>query len=478
MTGVFSPGRAAEKPTAISSETLIDGRPLGRYQCLVIALCLATLVLDGLDAQLLSFAAPVILKEWSINAAAFSPAMAASVVGMTIGSAIGGKAGDRFGRRPVLIASVFGFGIATGFTALANNVVALGGLRFLCGLGFGAAIPCAMGLASEWSPQRLRYQTLGLLSIGTPLGGMAGAIFASWLIETVGWRFCFLLCSALTLILGAALLRTLAESPAFLQQRGRIEDARNLLARAFGSAAAASVIPVSESARASPDGSARSSIFSALERRTTIALCLGFFSSLFACYALTSWLPVAMTTAGIPLSGALQGSLAYTFWSIAGALGGGFLMARIGSRPTAFSGLAIAIGTLAALAALLNADHAKDGASLPFVLLLLSVAGISTGCVQALLYALASSAYPTACRATGIGAAATAGRLGGVAAILSGGGLLSLEHSQLLAFFGALAVALMVTGIALLLFNRHSFGLARSKADPAPASAFDSARGA
>jgi AAHS family 4-hydroxybenzoate transporter-like MFS transporter len=136
-------------------ENAIDRRAVGAFQTTLFILCLLTLVIDGLDLQLLSFAAPPILAEWGISEAAFGPAMAAALVGMAIGNGAGGWPADRYGRRPVLIASVLIFGLGTFATAISPDLPVLIALRTLCGLGFGAAVPGVVLLVVEWLPRRL-----------------------------------------------------------------------------------------------------------------------------------------------------------------------------------------------------------------------------------------------------------------------------------------------------------------------------------
>ena len=85
---------------------MIDHHRLTTMQISVVALVLLTLVIDGLDVQVLSLVTPVIIDEWGTSRAAFGPALAAALAGMAVGSAAGGWLGDRIGRRKTLLASV------------------------------------------------------------------------------------------------------------------------------------------------------------------------------------------------------------------------------------------------------------------------------------------------------------------------------------------------------------------------------------
>jgi AAHS family 4-hydroxybenzoate transporter-like MFS transporter len=72
----------------------------------VISLIASALVLEGLDIQIMSFAAPAIARDWQVSAPAMGPVIGAALIGTLVGGAFGGYVGDRLGRRPTLIASV------------------------------------------------------------------------------------------------------------------------------------------------------------------------------------------------------------------------------------------------------------------------------------------------------------------------------------------------------------------------------------
>ena len=73
--------------------------------------------------------------------------------------------------------------------------------------------------------------------------------------------------------------------------------------------------------------------------------------------------------------------------------------------------------------------------------------------VQVTMYALAAHVYPSAVRATGVGAASSVGRLG---AILSGyAGAWAIDYRGSASYFSLIAVAMAATFISLALVGRH-----------------------
>ena len=81
---------------------VIDEGRWTTYQKLLILGTALTIILDGVDNQLLGNAVPSLMKEWSLPRGAFSTVLALSPFGMMIGGAIGGMLGDRIGRRTAL----------------------------------------------------------------------------------------------------------------------------------------------------------------------------------------------------------------------------------------------------------------------------------------------------------------------------------------------------------------------------------------
>ena len=79
-----------------------------RIRALSMLVCVCTfsvMILDGFDIQMIGFAAPALVAEFGIDRATLGPALAAAVVGMTVGAVVVGPIGDRLGRKPALLLS-------------------------------------------------------------------------------------------------------------------------------------------------------------------------------------------------------------------------------------------------------------------------------------------------------------------------------------------------------------------------------------
>src|SRR4029453_4068581 len=157
--------------------SLLDDAPWSAYQKLLVAGTAMTIILDGLDNQLLGAALPALMREWNLPRPAFVPVQTAGLVGMMIGGAIGGGLGGRLGRRIALLGSVITFGLLTMLVSVAGGVGVLTLLRFFAGLGLGGAMPNAAALSSEYVPRRHRPFAVTLTIVCIPLGGsLAGFV--------------------------------------------------------------------------------------------------------------------------------------------------------------------------------------------------------------------------------------------------------------------------------------------------------------
>jgi len=126
----------------------LDEAQWSRYQKLLVAATAMTIILDGLDNQLLGAALPALMREWRLPRPAFVPVQTAGMIGMMLGGAIGGVVGDRLGRRVALIGSVVAFGLLTLLVSMSDGVAVLTVLRFFAGCGLGGAMPNAAALSS------------------------------------------------------------------------------------------------------------------------------------------------------------------------------------------------------------------------------------------------------------------------------------------------------------------------------------------
>src|SRR2546423_14899911 len=83
----------------------LDDADWSRYQKLLVFATAMTIILDGLDNQLLGAALPALMREWRLPRPAFVPVQTAGMIGRMLRGASGGGVGERLGRRGAVIRS-------------------------------------------------------------------------------------------------------------------------------------------------------------------------------------------------------------------------------------------------------------------------------------------------------------------------------------------------------------------------------------
>ena len=430
---------------------LLDEGPWSTYQKLLLLATALTIILDGLDNQLLPNALPALIREWNQPRAAFTNVLAIGPFGMMIGGLFGGLIGDRFGRRPALLGSVLAFGVLTTIITFVDSIAALSVLRFLAGVGLGGAMPNAATLAAEYAPRPQRPFAVTATIVAIPLGGALAGEIAARVIPTQGWRVLFLIGGLVPIVVASILWKVLPESPKFLAARpARWPELTSLLRRSGNDVPAGATYSADSLEALSESRPSLASLFRADLARDTTALCASFFFGLMVNYVVILLLPALLTSASVGFGQATASrALAMSnYGGVAGALLGALAVQRVGSR-LAMLAMAIAAVICGGFLAVwpLDPEHPLG------VLSLILLAGACINGVQTTMYALAAHIYPTTIRSTGVGAAVAVGRIGNVVAAYVGS--LAIDLGGPSGYFALWSALMLLVTAALAAVRRH-----------------------
>ncbi|WP_065895795.1 3-(3-hydroxy-phenyl)propionate transporter MhpT, partial [Pseudomonas sp. 24 E 13] len=342
-----------------------------RRSTLTIALCFIVALIEGFDLQAAGTAAAGLRQTFALDPKMLGWVFSVGIIGLLPGAFFGGWVADRIGRKKILVSAVLLFGLFSLSTAFVESYSSLLLVRFLTGLGLGAALPNLIALCAEAVSERNRGTAISVMYCGVPLGGALAAVVAMFSSEH--WQTTFIIGGLAPLLAVPLMILLLPESSAFRQQRDTPHGARPSTGQA---------------------------LFGEGRARTTLALWLSYFFTLTVMYMLLNWLPSLLLEQGFskPQAGMVQ-----MLFNIGGALGsllGGVLLDRCNAVNVVLS---VYAGLLAALA----------GVGLSVGIVPMAIAGFAAGlfvmAAQLVLYASAPPSYPTSVRATGVGAAVAVG---------------------------------------------------------------------
>ncbi len=214
-----------------------DGVPLNIEHWKLVMVLVVALIVDVMKPATLGFVMPGMSAEYSISKPDASMLAFVALVGTVVGSVLWGRLADVFGRRAGILLSALmfiGTAICGAMPTFEWNLV----MCFLMGASAGGMLPIAFTLMAETVPAAHRgWLLVALGGVGTSLGYLAAAGFAAWLEPLFSWRVLWLL-NLPTGILILFLNRYIPESPRFLSNTGLESQARAVLRKFSGSAAA------------------------------------------------------------------------------------------------------------------------------------------------------------------------------------------------------------------------------------------------
>ncbi|RKP56051.1 MFS transporter [Pararobbsia silviterrae] len=436
-----TPASASGAGSPVNVQALINDSRFGPFQWLIFAMCFLIVVLDGFDTAAIGFIAPSLVAQWGVAKPALAPVLSAALFGLACGAIVSGPLSDRLGRRVLLLTSVLIFGIACLGSSFSADIGQLTIMRFVTGVGLGAAMPNAVTLMGEYCPDRSRATLINLMFCGFPLGAAFGGFLAAWMIPNFGWRSVLALGGTIPLLLSILLFARLPESIRYLVVKAYpAERIRAALARVSTRALGATAFYIEEkgASAGAPGG-----IGLVLSRRFvlgSVMLWLTYFMGLVIFYASINWMPILLKDVGLPPARATLISALFPLGGV-GAVFCGVLMDR-------FNGNKI-IAACYALTAVSVYLIGQASGNVGMLMLVVFAAGVLMNTAQSSMPALAAEFYPTQGRGTGVAWMLGIGRFGGI-----GGSFLVAEltrrHVSFSGIFAYVAIAGLVACVALI----------------------------
>ncbi|MBB5408632.1 MULTISPECIES: MFS transporter [unclassified Paraburkholderia] len=426
---------------AVNVQTFINEHPFSPFQWLIFFMCFIIVLLDGFDTAAIGFIAPSLITEWGIDKPALAPVLSAALFGLACGALGSGPLSDRLGRRSMLVGSVLLFGVACLASAFSTGIDQLTVLRFVTGVGLGAAMPNAVTMMGEYCPDNRRATMINLMFCGFPLGAAFGGFLAAWMIPHLGWRSVLILGGVTPLLLLLLVLAKMPESVRYMVANNKpAERIRAALARISGDAVQAAGFTMTETAPQT-GGKGLGVVLSRSYIVGSVMLWVAYFMGLVIFYASINWMPILLKDAGLTPQRATLISALFPLGGV-GAVLAGVLMDRFNANRV----IAVCYALTAVSVYFIGQAAGNVGA----LVLIVFIAGVLMNTAQSSMPALAAAFYPTVGRGTGVAWMLGVGRFGGIA-----GSFLVAElarrHFSFGGIFATIAVAGLLSCVALLI---------------------------
>ncbi|MFC4101731.1 MFS transporter [Paenibacillus xanthanilyticus] len=375
---------------------------------------------DAMDVGMVSFVVAALAVEWGLSAHQIGLISAINAIGMAVGAACAGILADKYGRANVLILTLLIFSAASGLSALASSFAALCILRFVTGFGLGGELPVASTLVSESVPAKDRGRAVVLLESFWAIGWILSALIAYYVIPDYGWRAAFVIGAAPALY-AIYLRKAIKDPPAFERtKRARLTIGQRVAA-----------------------------VWSAEYKTSTLMLWILWFMVVFSYYGMFLWLPTLMLKKGFTLVKSFEYVLIITLAQLPGYFTAAYFIERYGRKfvlvlyllMTAVSAIWFALSDSPGMIM-------AAGMSLSFFNL-----GAWGG-----MYAYTPELYKSEVRSTGVGLAASFGRIGGVIGPYLVGALIESGVS-ILTIFIIFFCAILLGAAAVLFLGKETKGL-------------------
>jgi len=170
--------------------------------------------LDAFDFFLLVFVLKDIAQEFGAPIPDVTFAILLTLAMRPLGAFLFGRAADRWGRRPTLMADVLLYSILEFASGFSPNLTVLLVLRALYGVAMGGEWGVGASLTMESVPPHARGFVSGLLQSGYPTGYFVASIVYGLLFPIIGWRGMFMV-GVLPALLVLYIRRHVPESPSW-----------------------------------------------------------------------------------------------------------------------------------------------------------------------------------------------------------------------------------------------------------------------
>jgi MFS transporter, DHA2 family, multidrug resistance protein len=148
-------------------------------------------ILQALDNTIANVALPRMQGSLSATQDQMTWVLTSYIVAAAIMTPLTGWLADRFGRKPLFLASIIGFTCASALCGMAQSLEQIVLFRVLQGLCGAALIPMSQAVLFDAYPPAQHGRAMAIWGVGVVLGPMLGPVLGGWLTDDYSWRWVF-----------------------------------------------------------------------------------------------------------------------------------------------------------------------------------------------------------------------------------------------------------------------------------------------
>jgi EmrB/QacA subfamily drug resistance transporter len=176
-----------------ASAQAANGKRGPSHPRLVIATTILASSLAFIDGSVVNVGLPAIGASFQADAAGLQWVVNAYLLPLSALLLLGGAAGDRFGRRRLLVAGVSLFGLTSLACAAAPNLPLLLIARFVQGASAAVLMPSSLAILGQSFTGEAKGRAVGIWAAASAAAGAIGPVLGGWLIDAGSWRLVFLI---------------------------------------------------------------------------------------------------------------------------------------------------------------------------------------------------------------------------------------------------------------------------------------------
>ncbi len=317
----------------------LDRLPATRHMWVLVLLLSLGSCFEIYDLFFTAYVAPALFKAHIFTATTVSffgmtglaSFIAALFLGLFVGTIVFSYVADRYGRRRIFVFSLLWYSAATAILAFQSTANAINFWRFIGGIGIGVELVTIDAYLSELMPRTIRGKAFafqqGIGQIAVPL-----VAFLAWILVPIaplgldGWRWVVLIGSVGAIFVWFLRLG-LPESPRWLAQQGRLDEAEAVMAAIEAKVEAEygqPLPPVGAPEMELPRAGSYLEAFSPEYRKRTIMLSVFQFFQTIGFYGFANWVPTLLIAKGIHVTQTLEYTfiiaLAFPIWPLVSML--------------------------------------------------------------------------------------------------------------------------------------------------------------